>query len=301
MDVTPTMMEHAPQIAAAGLAIAAALTACRLAAAWSRWQREGEATITRSIDLPWLLRVIHPLLHVIAQPLAAVVPHRAREATRSRLNRLEIEDALSTEEFLSASLVGAAVGVMVAHLVAHALSTPLAAPGALAAAFAGASWPWLWLRDLLRRADHAITRELPATLDQLILAIEAGCALPAALRVCAEQSAEGVLQRALSRALQQLRAGQGLQDALASMAARLDQPAVTVLVATLTHSIATGSRLGPQLRAQADQRSEERFARAERLAAQSPVKMLAPLLLCMFPCTFLVIGFPILSRLLEWR
>ncbi len=48
------------------------------------------------------------------------------------------------------------------------------------------------------------------------------------------------------------------------------------------------------------QRTEERFARAERLAMESPVKMLGPLILCIFPCAFLVIAFPIAHRLLQW-
>ena len=52
------------------------------------------------------------------------------------------------------------------------------------------------------------------------------------------------------------------------------------------------------LRAQSEQRLNERFSRAEKLAMEAPVKMLAPLVLCIFPCTFLVLGFPILIRFL---
>ena len=60
-----------------------------------------------------------------------------------------------------------------------------------------------------------------------------------------------------------------------------------------------GGSLAGVLRSQADQRLNERFARAERLALEAPVKLLAPLILCIFPCTFLVLAFPVAIRFLE--
>jgi tight adherence protein C len=67
------------------------------------------------------------------------------------------------------------------------------------------------------------------------------------------------------------------------------------LIAQSSHS---GGNIAAQLRLQAQQRQEERFARAEKLAMQAPVKMLGPLLLCIFPCSFIVLATPILVRLL---
>ena len=60
-----------------------------------------------------------------------------------------------------------------------------------------------------------------------------------------------------------------------------------------------GSSIGPILRAQAEQRRTERFQRAEKMALEAPVKMLFPLIAFIFPCTFLVIGFPIAMQLLK--
>ena len=58
------------------------------------------------------------------------------------------------------------------------------------------------------------------------------------------------------------------------------------------------ARLGEVLRHQSNQRSQERFARAEKAAMQAPVRMLGPLVLCIFPCTFIVLGFPIVVKLM---
>ena len=60
-----------------------------------------------------------------------------------------------------------------------------------------------------------------------------------------------------------------------------------------------GMNLGPVLRAQADQRRSERFLRAEKLAMEAPVKMLFPLIAFIFPCTFLVLFFPIVMKFMN--
>ena len=68
-------------------------------------------------------------------------------------------------------------------------------------------------------------------------------------------------------------------------------------VSALVQGEMMGSSIGPILRAQSEQRRTERFQRAEKLALEAPVKMLGPLIMCIFPCTFIVIGFPIVMQL----
>ena len=60
-----------------------------------------------------------------------------------------------------------------------------------------------------------------------------------------------------------------------------------------------GMNLGPVLRAQADQRRSERFLRAEKLAMEAPVKLLFPLIAFIFPCTFIVLFFPIVIQFMH--
>ena len=74
-------------------------------------------------------------------------------------------------------------------------------------------------------------------------------------------------------------------------------PYLNAATATL-QAESSGASLATVLRAQADQRLHERFARAEKLALEAPVKMLGPLVLCIFPCTFLVLAFPLVMRFL---
>jgi tight adherence protein C len=83
------------------------------------------------------------------------------------------------------------------------------------------------------------------------------------------------------------------------MAERLDTAPISSLVSALVQGDITGSSLGPILRAQSEQRRSERFQRAEKLAMEAPVKMLGPLIMFIFPCTFIVIAFPIVMKFLQ--
>jgi len=99
--------------------------------------------------------------------------------------------------------------------------------------------------------------------------------------------------------LREIRGGRPRAEAFTHVAGIYGNESLTTLASALEHAESAGMSLGQVLRAQAEQRTAERFARAEKLAMQAPVKMLGPLILCIFPCTFIVIGVPIAVRLKE--
>ena len=153
------------------------------------------------------------------------------------------------------------------------------------------------LRDRIRKRQRQVLRELPGYLDLLTLALEAGCAFNAALQMAVQRSPASPLRMALERSLQEMRAGSQRAEALRRLERRVGVAALGAAVAAIVQAEATGVSLAPVIRAQALRGTRERFARAEKLAMEAPVKMLAPLVLCIFPCTFIVIGFPIAVRL----
>jgi tight adherence protein C len=159
--------------------------------------------------------------------------------------------------------------------------------------------PWVWLQDARRRREWEILRDLSVYVDMLTLALEAGGALSVALRVATERMPDSPLRRAFHRVQNDLRSGRSRAEALRALAQRVDAGPVTSLVAALEQAETSGGSLSAVLRAQSEQRLNERFARAEKLALEAPVKLLAPLILCIFPCTFLVLAFPVVIRLLE--
>jgi tight adherence protein C len=157
--------------------------------------------------------------------------------------------------------------------------------------------PWQWLRTKVKNREAAVLRELPFHLDMIALALEAGGTLNGALRVSLARSPPGPLREALQQLHAELQAGRGRIEALDGLRRRLDFGSTAPLIAALVQAERSGGSLAGVLRVQAEQRTHERFHRAEKLAMQAPVKMLGPLILCIFPCTFIVLGFVVWSSL----
>ena len=90
-----------------------------------------------------------------------------------------------------------------------------------------------------------------------------------------------------------VKTGVSRSDAFRKMGLRVDEQSIKSLVSSIIQAEKMGMNIGPILRSQADQRRIERFQKAEKMAMEAPVKLLFPLVAFIFPCTFIVIGFPV--------
>jgi tight adherence protein C len=165
-------------------------------------------------------------------------------------------------------------------------------------AFASALHPLLWLKEKIKRRQLQISRALPYNLDLLTLAVEAGLDFGGALARVVEKGRPGPLRDELQLVLKQLKLGKTREEALRAMAARVDLPSLTAFVTALIQAERMGSSLGKVLRIRSTQMRIDRTLRAEKLANQAPVKMLFPLIGCIFPTVFLVLFGPIVFALL---
>lgn len=209
------------------------------------------------------------------------------------LERAGLEDVLDARRWIGASLsVWVGVGLM-----AGLLSRPIIG---VVVGLAVALWPLTWMERRRQRMARAVVRDLPGLLDLMSLAVEAGCALPSAITLATRNLPRGLLRNGFERALREVRAGRPPQEAWRDVAARCRDPGVDAFIAALVQAEMSGISIGGLLRAHSRQRQEERFARAEKAAMKAPVKLLLPLVACIFPCAFLVIGFPIAHRLMTW-
>lgn len=285
------------------LALGVPLTAMLAMAALLAWMasvvrqarpvaRSMRRSLRRTRRLPLWLRVLLPWSVPLVRVAGPRMPLAARQGVQWMLRRAGLDEDLLPQQFVVVAAMlpaGAAALLAIAGLRGALLVLVVLLVAAL---------PWLWLRDAGRQRSDEIVRDLPLYVDMLTLALEAGGALSVALRVATERSPDSVLRRAFQRVQGDLRAGRTRAEALRALGDRLDVPSVTPLIAALIQADASGGSLAAVLRAQSEQRLNERFSRAEKLAMEAPVKMLAPLVLCIFPCTFLVLGFPILIRFL---
>ena len=99
--------------------------------------------------------------------------------------------------------------------------------------------------------------------------------------------------------MRDIRAGASRADALTRMAERLDIKAVSAFVRAVIQAEKLGSSMSKVLKVQSDQRRNERFQRAEKLAMEAPVKLIFPLMAFIFPVTFMILAFPIVMKFMH--
>lgn len=195
------------------------------------------------------------------------------------------EDILAMQEL--GFLVGLLFGLVLLALLRWTLL------GAILPAGVGLFYPLLWVSDQVKKRQLQIARALPYDLDLLTLSVEAGLDFTAALAKVVEKGKAGPLREELQLVLKQLKMGKTREEALKSMIARVDLPSLTNFVNALIQADKMGTSLGKVLRIQSTQMRLERTQRAEKLANEAPVKMLFPLVFCIFPTVFLILFGPI--------
>lgn len=176
---------------------------------------------------------------------------------------------------------------------------PTALAGAAVAAAAGYALAPLGLEAVRQRARRELLDELTLHLDLIALAMESGSSWTAALALCAERAPEGPLRRAWQRAVLDMHTGAEPLDVLRDLDLKLRLPSFSTLVATLRSVERVGVDGAALVRDRARQAAAARFARAERRARAAPLRLFATLVLCLLPCTPLLLAFPLARGLVE--
>jgi tight adherence protein C len=186
-------------------------------------------------------------------------------------------------------LAGGIAGGLIGVLVGLGLS------GAIGAVVVGAVvgfWlPFLLVYNLGIRRQGQIRRELPEALDLLTLSVEAGLGFDAAMAQVAT-SMPGPLAREFMRMLQEVQMGQRRADGLRALAGRTTVGELRTLATSLVQAADLGIPIATVLRAQSQQMRVRRRQYAEEQARKLPVKIVIPLVLCIFPALFIVVVGP---------
>jgi tight adherence protein C len=231
------------------------------------------------------------------------MPGKSKSALLLRLRQAGLDYGLNPVQFMAGRLIFALLAGMLGwwlHGMLSRTGTPVASLQlAVLGAVAGWFLPALWLKDKVDVRKRELLKSLPFFLDLITLCVEAGLNFQAGLTQSVAKGPEGPLRDEFQRVLRDLRAGKGRAASLRDMGERVSEPAVTSFVTSVIQAEIMGMNMGPILRTQADQRRVERFLRAEKLAMQAPVKMLLPLVAFIFPCTFIVLFFPIAMKFMH--
>lgn len=155
-------------------------------------------------------------------------------------------------------------------------------------ALVGVMLPGMWLSSRVSQRQNQIIKTLPDAFDLITTCVEAGLGLDAALSRVADK-VEGAFADELTRTLRDIGLGKMRREALRELADRTGVQDLTTFVNAVIQAEQMGSSVGQVLRVQADQLRVRRRQRAEEQAYKAPVKMIFPLVLCIFPTLFIVI------------
>ncbi len=148
------------------------------------------------------------------------------------------------------------------------------------------------------KRQEAIELELPNTLDQMLISVEAGLGFESAMARAGEYGG-GPLAEELTRTLQDIQVGRPRQEAYDALAARSSVQELRSFVRAVVQADKYGIGIAKVLRAQAKQARVKRRQRAEEKAMKLPVKVLFPLLLFIFPVLFIVLLGPAVISIIE--
>lgn len=148
--------------------------------------------------------------------------------------------------------------------------------------------PEFWLGSRARKRGMEMILQLPDALDLLTISVEAGLGFDAALAKVVEKM-EGPLVDEFRQALAEIRMGRTRRDALRDVVKRADAQPVSNFIGAIVQAEQLGVPIAKVLQIQSQQLRIERRQRAEEAAAKAPVKMLFPMVGCIFPTIFIVI------------
>ncbi len=148
--------------------------------------------------------------------------------------------------------------------------------------------PEFWLGRKIRSRSMEMVLQLPDALDLLTISVEAGLGFDAALAKVVEKM-EGPLVNEFRQALAEIRMGRTRREALRDVAARADAQPISNFIGAIVQAEQLGVPIAKVLQIQSQQLRIERRQRAEEAAAKAPVKMLFPMVGCIFPTIFIVI------------
>jgi tight adherence protein C len=213
---------------------------------------------------------------------------------RRKLIKAGEPQSYKPEDIMALQEIGAVVGLVAGLILFNAVNENLA--WALVIAAFGVWYPLIWVNDQVKKRHLQISRALPYSLDLLTLSVEAGLDFTGALAKVVEKGKVSPLREELQIVLKQLKMGKTREEGLKAMIVRVDLPPLTTFVTALIQADKMGTSLGKVLRIQSTQLRIDRTQRAEKLAGEAPVKMLFPLIACIFPTVFMVLFGPIVFQ-----
>jgi tight adherence protein C len=245
------------------------------------------------LQMPFLERTMRPLAARLSGSVARITSTSFADRTEKSLALAGNPGDLRVADWLGVKAVVAIIFGIVFFLlfaVVNILGTGfvIGAGMAVLGVVIGYIAPEFWLGRRIKRRQKAILLMIPDTLDLLTISVRAGLGFDAALAKVVEKL-KGPLSNEFRRALAEVRVGKTRREALRDIIPRTEVPPLTNFIGAIIQAETLGVSISKVLQVQSEQLRIERRQRAEEQAAKAPIKMLFPLVGCIFPSLFIVI------------
>ncbi len=243
------------------------------------------------LQQPFIERTLRPLAARMSGSVSRVTSSSFSERTGKRLAMAGNPGDLGITDWLGIKAIGAVVGGILFFLL-FAFVIGMGVFGGLILGILGVVIgyiaPEFWLGRKVKARQKAILMMIPDSLDLLTISVRAGLGFDAALGRVVEKL-KGPLSDEFRRALAEVRVGKARRDALRDIIPRTEVTPLTNFIGAIIQAEQLGVSISKVLQVQSEQLRIERRQRAEEQAAKAPIKMLFPLVGCIFPSLFIVI------------
>ncbi|MGI6295659.1 MAG: type II secretion system F family protein [Armatimonadota bacterium] len=262
-----------------------------------RGQRLG-ISLDPDLDKPLVGRLIVPLWNRVVDALARHIPGAALKALSAELERAGW--TLRPATFVTYRIISTVVLAILAGWLGRKLDLQTSEIILLliGGGIAGFLFPKAILSRKINDRQQSIIRLLPDAIDLLVVCVEAGLGMDAAMDQVVDKMS-GPLSQEFKKTLDDIAIGRRRIDALRTTSQRVDVPQLRIFVAALYQAETLGGSISQVLREQSDSLRIQRNLRAREEAAKLPLKLLFPTALCIMPSLFVVVLAPGVIKLLN--
>jgi len=242
------------------------------------------------LTLPFFERAIRPALDTVGTFMTKRMRAGSMEQLQEDLNLAGRPWGITASGFFLVRLLSlmlfCALGFAVSLLLNFDMPMWLAGP--VGGGVLGYLVPQMMLKSRIKKRKKAILLSMPSALDLLTISVEAGLSFDAALARVAEKY-QNPLTQEVTQVLNEVRLGRPRVDALEDMARRCRVEELTNFVQAVVQSEQLGVGIANVLRIQSEEIRRRRRQRAEEQGQKAPLKMLFPMVGCIFPTLFIVL------------
>lgn len=242
--------------------------------------------------VPLLFRLAMPFLPMVRPLVSGKLFGSLTLSDESRLQMAGYDEVITPVDFAGLRVIFVIFSIVFLFIGASAGNMMMCLVIAVLFAF----FPTLWLSGVIKKRHTSIMKALPNVLDLLTLSVESGRDLLSSLREILERRKMDPLGEELMRTFQEIQLGRKRTEALRALSKRVKQVDLSATINAIIQAEEYGVSIGQLLRIQGDMQRHKRFALAEKLANESSVKIIIPVVICILPAVFIILMGPLVMN-----